>query len=188
MRRLPKGWVQVLTHVAALLPLALLLWDAWQGNLIIDPVKEITSRTGKTALILLLLTLACTPANTLFGFPPALRIRRPLALYAFMYAGLHVLTFVGLDYGFNLRWIGPALLDQQFTLPGLAAFFLLLLLAVTSTKGWQRRLGKNWVRLHRLVYLAGSLAVLHFIWLVKDVREPLRYAGVLAVLLLMRLP
>ena len=112
-----------------------MLWDAWQGNLIIDPVKEITSRTGKTALILLLLTLACTPANTLFGFPPALRIRRPLALYTFMYASLHVLTFVGLDYGFNLRWIGPALLGQQFTLPGLAAFLLLLLLAVTSTKG-----------------------------------------------------
>jgi sulfoxide reductase heme-binding subunit YedZ len=182
---------QILTHVAALLPLVLLVWDYWQGRLIIDPVKEITTRTGKTALILLILSLACTPIRTIFGFKwvkHALRVRRALGLYAFMYAGLHFLTFVGLDYGFDFDLIAQDILDQRYVLVGLAAGLLLLPLAITSTKGWQRRLGKNWKRLHRLVYLAGILAIVHFVWLAKDNREPLRYGAVVALLLFMRIP
>jgi sulfoxide reductase heme-binding subunit YedZ len=188
MRKLKVHWLQILVHVAALLPLAWLIWAYWQGLFIIDPVLEITTRTGKTALILLILSLACTPIRTIFGFKQVLRLRRPLGLYAFMYAGLHFLTFVGLDYGFDLDLIGQAIFDQRYVLVGFAAGLLLLLLAITSTRGWQKRLGKNWKRLHRLVYLAGILAVLHFLWLVKDIREPLRYGAVVALLLVVRIP
>ena len=187
MRKLKTRWLQILTHVAALLPLALLAWDYWQGQLI-DPVREITTRTGKTALILLILSLACTPINILFGFKQVMRVRRALGLYALLYAGLHFLTFVGLDYGFDFDLMGLGILDQRYVLVGLAAGLLLLLLGITSTRGWQKRLGKNWKRLHRLVYLAGILAIVHFTWLAKDNRVPLRYGGVVALLLIVRIP
>ena len=188
MRKLKARWLKILTHVAALLPLALLAWDYWQGRFIIDPVREITTRTGKTALILLILSLAGTPIYTIFGFKQVLRVRRALGLYAFMYAALHFLTFVGLDYGFDFDLIGQGILGQRYVLAGFTAGLLLLPLAITSTRGWQKRLGKNWKRLHRLVYLAGILAIVHFVWLVKDIREPLRYGAVVALLLMVRIP
>ena len=187
IRKLKTRWLQILTHVAALLPLALLAWGYWQGRLI-DPVQEITTRTGRTALILLILSLACTPLNIMFGFKQIMRVRRTLGLYAFMYAGLHFLTFVGLDYGFDFDLLGQGILDQRYVLVGFAAGLLLLLLAITSTQGWQKRLRKNWKRLHRLVYLAGVLAIVHFVWLAKDNREPLRYGAVVALLLIVRIP
>jgi sulfoxide reductase heme-binding subunit YedZ len=188
VRELNRRWLPILTHLGALLPLAWLVWDYWQGSFLVDPVREITTRTGKTALILLLLSLACAPLNTVLGFKAALRLRRPLGLYALLYAGLHFLTFVGLDYGFDLSLIGGAIFDQRYVVAGFAAGLLLLPLALTSTRRWQRRLGRNWKRLHRLVYLAGVLAAVHFVWLVKDIREPLRYVAVLALLLVLRVP
>jgi len=187
MRKLKAHWLQILTHVAALLPLALLVWDYWQGRFIIDPVREITTRTGKMALILLIMSLACTPINIIFGFKQVMRVRRALGLYAFMYASLHFLTFIGLDYGFDFDLIAQDILDQRYVLVGFAAGLLLLPLAITSTQGWQKRLGKNWKRLHQLVYLAGILAIVHFTWLVKDIREPLRYGAVVALLLIARI-
>jgi sulfoxide reductase heme-binding subunit YedZ len=188
VRKIETRWLQILTHVAALLPLALLAWDYWQGRLVIDPVREITTRTGKTALTLLILSLVCTPINNLLGFKQVLRVRRALGLYAFMYASLHFLTFIGLDYGFDFDLIGQGILDQRYVLAGFAAGLLLLALAITSTQGWQKRLGKNWKRLHRLAYLAGILAIVHFMWLAKDNREPLRYGAVVALLLIVRIP
>jgi sulfoxide reductase heme-binding subunit YedZ len=185
---LKAHWLQILTHVLALTPLAWLLWKYSQGLFLVDPIREITTVTGRVALILLVLSLACTPIATVFGFKQALRVRRALGLYAFLYAGLHFLVFVGLDYGFDLELLGQAIFDQRYVLAGFAAGLLLLLLALTSTRGWQKRLRKNWKRLHRLVYLAGILAVVHFLWLVKDIRVPLRYGAVLAVLLILRLP
>lgn len=181
-------WLKILVHGGALAPLAWLLWTYWQDLFLVDPIREIMTLTGKVALILLVLSLACTPLNTLFGFRQGLYVRRALGLYAFLYAGLHFLTFVGLDYGFDLAFVAQAILDQRYVLAGLAAGLILLALAITSTRGWQKRLGKNWKRLHRLVYLAGILSIVHFVWLVKDIREPLRYGVVLAVLLLLRIP
>jgi sulfoxide reductase heme-binding subunit YedZ len=186
-RTLRANWLRILTHVGSLLPLARMVWDYWQG-LLFDPVQQITSSTGKTALVLLVLSLACTPINVVFGFKRVLRVRRALGLYAFLYASLHGLTFVGWDYGFNLRFLKPAILDQRFVLAGFATFLLLLPLAVTSTRGWQKRLGKNWQRLHWLAYLAGILVIVHFAWLVKDLREPVRYGVVVASLLIVRIP
>ena len=182
------NWLRILTHVGALFPLARLVWYYWQGKFIIDPIQEITTYTGRTALILLILSLACTPIDVLFGFRQIIRVRRALGLYAVMYIVLHFLTFVGWDYGFDLALLGPAIFDQRFVLAGFVAFLLLLPLAITSTQSWQKRLGKNWKRLQRLVYLANVLAILHFLWLVKDPREPLRYGAVVVLLLVLRIP
>lgn len=186
MRALRANWLRILIHVGALTPLVRLAWSYWQG-LFFDPIRQITSSTGKTALVLLMLSLACTPIAVL-GFKRVMRVRRALGLYAFLYASLHGLTFVGWDYGFDFGLLKPTILDQRFVLAGSAAFLLLLPLAITSTQGWQKRLGKHWRRLHRLVYLAGILVIVHFMWLVKDPREPLWYGIVLALLLILRIP
>jgi len=188
LKYLKKNWLRIAAHVGSLVPLAWLIWQYTQGAFLIDPIREITTLTGRTALILLLLSLACMPLSTLTGFKGGVRVRRALGLYAFMYVGLHFLTFVWLDYRLDLEMLQQAVLDQRYVLVGLAAGLILLALALTSTRGWQKRLGKNWKRLHRWVYLAGILAVVHFLWLVKDIRLPLRYAAVLAALLVLRLP
>lgn len=183
------GWLDIVVHVGALLPLAKMGWDFWFNQLTFNPIQELTFRTGWYALILLLLSLACTPLNTLFGWRQLLPLRKPLGLYAFMYALLHFLIFIGLDYGFVPQLIWEATFEKRYALVGFAAFVILSALAITSTRGWQRRLKKNWKRLHRLVYLAAFLAIVHFIWLVKaDIREPLAYGAVLLLLLSLRLP
>jgi len=180
---------QLLVHAGSLAPLAVLVYDFFSGNLSVNPIQDITLRTGKTALILLILSLAATPANTVLGFRQALKVRRPLGLYAFLYVSLHLLIFVGLDYLFDPALIRQAIFEKRYALAGFAAFLLLLPLALTSTKGWQKRMGKNWTRLHKLVYLAGGLAIVHYVWLVKaDIRVPLAYGAALGGLLLLRLP
>jgi sulfoxide reductase heme-binding subunit YedZ len=182
-------WLEVVTHLVSLSPLALLIWDYTQGQLTADPIREITLRTGRYALVWLILSLACTPVHIVFGLRQAIKLRRPLGLYAFAYASLHLLTFVGLDYGFNLTLIADEILQKRFVQVGLAAFVILLSLAVTSTRGWGRRLGKSWKTLHRLVYLAALLAVVHFVWVVKaDLSRPLLYGVVVVILLVVRIP
>ncbi|RME06634.1 MAG: sulfoxide reductase heme-binding subunit YedZ [Anaerolineae bacterium] len=176
-------------HIGALLPLARMLFDLVTARYGPDPIREFTLRTGRTAITLLLLSLACTPAVRLSGFKPLLRLRRPLGLYSFFYAAVHFLIFVGVDYAFDFALIRAALLEKRYALVGLTTFLVLAVLAVTSTRGWKRRLGKNWKRLHRLAYAAGVLAVVHFIWLVKPgVMRPWYYAAVLGGLLLARFP
>ncbi len=187
MHAIRANWLRILTHVGALFPLARIAWHYWRG-VFFDPILQVTSSTGKTALVLLILSLACTSINVVFGCKKILRVRRALGLYAFLYASLHGLTFVGWDYGFDLRLLKPAILDQRFVLAGSAAFLLLLLLAITSTRGWQKRLGKHWRRLHRLAYLSGIVVIVHFVWLSKDPRESLWYGAVVAVLLVVRVP
>ncbi len=189
MHKLKTSWLQIIIHVGALLPLVILIWDFTQGRLTVNPIQEIQLRTGKYTLVLLVLTLLVTPANIIFGIKQIVRLRRQLGLYTFMYASLHFLNFVGLDYRFDFTLIREDIGEKRFALVGLAAFLCLLLLAVTSTKGWMRRLGKNWERLHWLIYLAGALAVTHFVWQVKaDFREPLLYGVVVFILLAVRLP
>ena len=187
MKQFKMTPLQIAAHIAALIPLVLLVWDFWQGNLGPDVIREATLRTGKAALVLLIASLACTPVNILFGYKPVLKLRRPLGLYSFMYASIHFAIFIGVDYFFNIELIWEALFEKRFALVGLATGTILLALALTSTLGWQRRLKKNWKRLHRFVYLAGILAVLHFIWLVKQgVWEPYVWAGVVLLLITLR--
>lgn len=190
MKRKTSNWtpIQIITHIGAWIPLAVGIWDLWQGNLGPDIIREATLRTGKTALILLLLSLACTPINYIFKYRPALKLRRPLGLYSFMYASIHFSIFIGVDYFFDFSLIQDALLEKRYAIVGLTTGLILLTLAITSTKGWQRRLKKNWKRLHTLAYLAGILAVVHYIWLVKQgVFQPWIFAGIVALLLGLRI-
>ena len=181
--------LRVLIHILALLPLAVLVWDFTQGHLTVNPIQQIQLRTGKYALIFLVLTLSCTPINTLLGVKSVLRLRRTLGLYSFMYASLHLFNFIGLDYWFDFGLILSDISGKRFVIAGLAAFLILLLLAVTSVKFLMKRLGENWERLHWLVYVAAALAVTHFLWQVKaDVREPLIYGILVALLLALRTP
>ncbi len=183
-----KNLLRLVVHIGAWLPLAWLLGAAGRGQLAIDPVGAVTALTGKAALILLLLSLSCTPVAALTGRRSVGRLRRPLGLYAALYAGLHFGAFVWLDYGLDLALLREAVRSQGYVIVGLAAGLILLALALTSTRGWQRRLGRRWKQLHRLVYLAALLATAHFLWLSKDIREPLRYLAVTVLLLLLRLP
>ena len=181
--------LQLAAHIGSLLPLALMLWDLFSGNYGPDPIREFTLRTGKTALVLLVLSLACTPVAIVFRYKPVLRLRRPLGLYSFLYASIHFGIFIGVDYFFDFPLIWEALFEKRYALVGLSAGLILLALAVTSTRGWQRRLKKNWKRLHRLVYAAGLLVALHYIWLVKQgVLQPWIWAAVILLLLAIRLP
>ena len=176
--------LQIIVHIGAWLPLIWLLWDYYTGNLTINPIQAATQRTGKYALILLVLSLAATPANTLFGFRQALKVRRALGLYAFMSAAIHLTIFFGLEYGLDWGLLQGAILEKRFVLVGLGAFLILLSLAVTSFKSSMKRMGKNWKSLHKLVYPILILAVLHFIWLVKaDFLEPIIYAALAAAVL-----
>ena len=188
MRRGRFDYFKIAVHLAALVPLAALIFDAFTGRLGFEPIREITFRTGRDALVLLMLSLAVTPLNRFFGLRQGIRVRRALGVYAFVYASLHFLTFVGLDYGFNLERIVDGIIHKPFALVGFIAFLTLLPLAITSTNGWKSRLGRNWKRLHRLVYLSGILVIVHFTWAAKqDYSEPLTYGAVVAVLLLSRL-
>jgi sulfoxide reductase heme-binding subunit YedZ len=187
MPRLTK--LQILVYLAGLFPLAWLIYDFVTGNLTVNPIQAATLRTGKAALVFLILSLACTPLNTVFGFRQALKVRRALGLYAFFYASLHFLIFVGVDYGLDLTLLREAIFEKRYALVGFSAFLILLPLAITSTRGWKKRMGKNWSRLHKLVYLAGLLVIIHYVWLVKsDIRVPLLYGLVVVILLILRLP
>ncbi len=178
-------------HALALAPLALLSWKFWQvfseadiDALGADPVAAIEHELGAWALRLLLLTLAVTPLRQLTGRPVLLRFRRMLGLYAFAYASLHFTAYLVLDLRGYWAQVFEEIAKRPYITVGFAAWLLLVPLALTSTQGWMRRLGRAWGRLHALVYAIAVLAVLHFWWIVKsDYREPLLYAAILALLL-----
>lgn len=175
-------------HLGALFPLLLLLIDSLLGRLSVNPIQDLTLRTGQVALILLLLSLSCTPLGRLTGWTWMVALRKPLGLYSFLYVSLHLLVFVGLDYGLDGLLISQAIAEKRYVLAGLVSFLLLLPLAATSTRAAQRRLGRWWRRLHWLVYPAAIAALLHFLWLSKVARVPLLAAALLLVLLLVRIP
>jgi sulfoxide reductase heme-binding subunit YedZ len=169
------------------LPLAGLVLRAFGvagASLGANPVDELQDEFGEWALRLLLLTLCVTPLAVTLRKPWLVGIRRMLGLFAFTYASLHLLNWLVLDQWFDLRAIAADIAKRPYITVGMAAFLLLVPLAVTSTAGWMRRLGRRWHRLHRLVYPAAILGCVHFWWQVKaDWREPLVYATVLALLL-----
>ena len=184
-------WLTLLVHGGALTTLAVLAWLYLTDRLGVDIVNGVYYYTGRIALVLLSLSLAATPINIVFGYSRVLLVRRPLGLYACLFAVLHFTNFVGLDYGFDLRLIlQDAVLNKPYIVVGLLALLILLALALTSTHGWQRRLRRGWTRLHRLVYAAALLAALHFFWQAKvpERPEPLLYGAVYLALLAVRLP
>jgi sulfoxide reductase heme-binding subunit YedZ len=179
---------KALVFVLCLLPVAWLAWAALAGRLGANPVEKITRETGTWALRFLCLTLAATPLRRLTGWNGVIRFRRMLGLFAFFYACLHLTNFVAIDYFFALDEIVKEVVKRPYITLGFTAFVLLVPLAVTSTAGWVRRLGgRGWRRLHRLVYAAAALAVVHYWALVKaDTTRPWRYAAIVAVLLAAR--
>ncbi len=176
-------------HIGSAVPLLVGLWDFWQRNLGANPIMEITHRTGKTAILLLILSLAVSPLRQLLKWNQINKLRRPLGLWAGFYALVHFSIYVVLDYGFQWKALLANSLTNFFILFGFTTGLILLLLSITSLTYFLKKMGKNWKKLHRFVYAAGILAALHFILAVKPgVLRPWPYALAMALLLLYRLP
>jgi len=175
--------------LVCLAPLGLLAWQGLHGNLGANPIEVITHSTGDWTMRFLLTTLSITPLRKLLGVPSLIRFRRMFGLYAFFYASLHFMTWLWLDKFFDWHEMVADVVKRRFITAGMLGFLLLIPLALTSTAGWIRRLGgKNWQRLHRLIYISAIAGVIHYIWLVKaDLRKPLQYAVILGVLFLYRI-
>lgn len=192
MKRLPEKFARVLkvfAFVVCLGPAFVLVWKGFHNHLGANPIDVITRSTGKWTLTFLLITLSVTPLRRITGLAWLIRFRRMLGLYAFFYGSLHLMTYVWLDKFFDVHDMLHDIAKRRFITAGLTAWTLMLPLALTSTAGWIRRLGgKRWQKLHRLIYLSAAAGVVHFIWLVKaDLRRPLTYGFVLAILLAFRL-
>jgi|SRR5690606_37106463 len=176
---------KLLIAAACLAPLAIVIGKiAGLGSFGPHPVQEILHGMGKTGLNLLLITLAITPLRKLTKQNWLIRLRRMLGLFSFFYLALHLLAYAALDLRLDFATLGTDIVERPYITVGMLALVLLIPLAVTSTRGWQRRLGRRWTRLHRLVYASAVLGVIHFWWQVKaDIREPLLYALILGALL-----
>ena len=196
MKRRRYTPLQVFIHAAAWFPLARLVFEAFTDDLTANPIQHLEQRTGRAAITLLMFCLACTPLNTLFGWSELLKRRRALGLYAFMYATIHIIIFINLDYGLAWSLIVQTVIQKPYILVGLTAFLMLIPLAMTSFDVWKVRLGKNWRRLHSIIYYVAPLAVLHYAWgkkgtffaLQGEIVKPLIYAVVLVVLMILRIP
>ena len=196
MKKFPYTPLQIAMHIYAWSGLILLFFDAVTGHLSANPIQDLERRTGRHAITLLVLLLLCTPINTLFKWSEPLKRRRALGLYSFMYATIHVIIFADLDYGFAWSLLIKEVVEKPRLIVGLIAFTLLIPLAITSFDIWKKRLGKNWKRLHRAVYLIAPLVVLHYLWSKKgdilslqgEVLKPMTYGLIIAVFLLLRIP
>ena len=186
---LTSKWSKPVVFVACLSPLGFLASRAYHGQLTANPVEFVQHFTGDWTLRFLLITLSVTPLRKLLNVPDLIRFRRMFGLFAFSYVCLHFLTYVGPDQSFDLRGMWKDVAKRPFITVGFTGFVLLIPLALTSTKGWIRRLGgKRWQALHRSIYVIALCGVIHYYWLVKsDHRLPLLYGAILAVLLLYRL-
>ncbi len=180
---------KALVFVLCLVPLAWLFWRGASGAIGPNPVEAVTHATGDWTLRLLLVTLAVTPLRRLTGWVWLVRFRRMLGLFTFFYLVLHLSIYLWLDQFFVWGAIVEDVVKRPYITVGFAAFVLMAPLALTSTRGWMRRLGTRWKRLHRLIYPIAILGVVHYWWLVKaDIGEPAVYAAILVLLLLVRVP
>jgi methionine sulfoxide reductase heme-binding subunit len=192
---LGSRWTKVALFAACLVPILLLapgLWmlatSGYSPELTANPIEYITHYTGTWTIRFLLITLSVTPLRKIFNQPKLTRYRRMLGLFAFFYVCLHFLTWFVLDKFFSFPEMWADILKRRYITVGMLGFAMLIPMAVTSTAGWVRRLGfAKWQRLHRLIYFAALAGVIHYYWLVKsDVRLPLMYGAMLAVLMLYR--
>ncbi len=182
------GWIRAGLFALCLVPFGHLVYGAFSNSLGANPIEAITRSTGWWTLSLLMTTLAITPLRRFSGMNWLLRLRRMLGLYAFFYALAHFTTFVWFDHWFDPAEILMDVIKRPFITVGFGAFLLLLPLAATSNNAMVRKLGRDWQRLHRLVYVIGLLGVIHYWWLVKrDLTEPVAFGLVLGMLLGARL-
>jgi sulfoxide reductase heme-binding subunit YedZ len=180
---------KIVVFINSLVPLVLMAWDWYHGQLGANPVEFLTRTTGMLTLVFLLVSLAVTPLRKVTSLQWLIQFRRMLGLYAFFYGFLHLTTYIWFDRSFNIKSTIADIYARPFIAIGMFSFFLLVPLAITSTKAWIKRLGgKRWARLHKLVYVAAIGGVIHFWMLVKsDTRLPIRFAFLLVVLLGSRL-
>lgn len=185
---LTSKWTKVAVFVISLVPFVLLVVGFLKNNLGANPVEALQHSTGNWTLRFLVFTLCITPFRKVLQLPELIRFRRMLGLFAFFYACLHFLTYLGPDQSFDFSAMLKDVAKRPFITVGFTAFVLLIPLALTSTSGMIRRLGgKNWQRLHRLIYVCAILGVIHYYWLVKsDVRNPVFYGFLVGILLLYR--
>jgi len=187
-RLLRSKWLKPPVFVLCLAPVGLLVWRALHGQLTANPIEYITHQTGDWTIIFIVATLAVTPARKLLRLPELIRFRRILGLFAFFYGFLHFSTWIGLDKFFDWADMLADVRKRPFITMGFTGFVLMIPLALTSTAGWIRRLGgKRWLAVHRLIYATAVAGVVHYYWLVKsDVRKPLFYGALVALLLVLR--
>jgi sulfoxide reductase heme-binding subunit YedZ len=180
---------KLLLFINGVVPLVLLLWDVYRKQVGVNPLEFVTRTTGMLTLVFLMLTLAVSPMRSVFRLNALIKFRRMLGLFAFFYGFLHLMTYIAFDRYFNIKSVPADIASRPFIAIGMAAFFLMLPLAITSTNKMVKRLGgKRWNKLHRLVYVAGIAGVLHFWLLVKsDVRLPLTFGFILLLLIAHRL-
>jgi len=185
--KLTRG--QLIASFLCLIPAGSALWAYYTQTLSANPIQDLTLRSGQTALHLLLASLCCNPLNTLLGLSACLPIRKTLGLFSFFYAAFHFLVFAGLDFEFHFDWIVQEIMHKPFLQIGLASLLLLLLLAITSTQKIQKKMGFVWQSLHRFVYLAAVLVILHVFLAAKgDLKFSLINAAFFISLMILRLP
>lgn len=188
-------WLQVVIHLGAWIPLLLIVFNFFSGNLTVNPIQDIEQRTGRLAILWLVLSLSATPLANIFGWKEMIKRRRAIGLYAFTMAFIHVSIFTALDFGFSWGLILAEVIEKNFILIGAIAFIGLTLLAATSFKYWQKKLKKNWKRLHKIVYGIAPLVVVHYalakkgniLGLQGDIVRPVVYGIVVTILLLLRI-
>ena len=196
MKKFPYTPLQIAVHLYAWSGLVLLLFDYFTSNLSPNPIQDLEQRTGRHAITLLVLSLLCTPINTIFKWSEPLKRRRALGVYAFLYATIHMIIFVDLDFGLAWSSVIKEVVEKPRLIVGVIAFILLIPLALTSFDIWKKRLGKNWKRLHQLVYLIAPLVFLHYIWSKKgdllslqgEVLKPMIYGLIIGIFLIFRIP
>ena len=181
-------YVKPIVFICCLIPLAMLVWDGFHDALGANPIEKITHRTGDWTLRFLLITLSVTPLRILFGWQVLMRLRRMFGLFAFFYVCLHFATYLVFDHFFDIGEIVKDIVKRPYVTVGFTAFVMLIPLALTSTNKKMKQLGKNWKRLHQLVYVIAVCGILHYLWLVKaDLLQPLIHAAILLVLLGVRI-
>ena len=196
MKKFPYTPLQIAMHIYAWSELVLLIFDFFTGRLSANPIQDLERRTGRHAITLLVLLLLCTPINTLFKWSEPLKRRRALGLYTFMYATIHVIIFADLDYGLAWSRLIKEVVEKPRLIVGMIAFILLIPLAITSFDIWKKRLGKNWKRLHQVVYFLAPLVVLHYLWSKKgnllslqgEISKPMIYGLIIGIFLIFRIP
>lgn len=187
--------LQIAIHLYAWSAIIWIIIELLTNSFSFNPIQELEQRTGRHAITLLILSLVCSPVNAIFKWSEPLKRRRTLGLYAFMYVFIHLLIFVNLDYGLAWSSIAQTILEKPYIIYGFIAFLLLIPLAFTSFDIWKVRLGKNWKRLHKIIYIIAPIAVYHYALSKKgdifnlsgDIQRPLIYALVLGIFLLLRI-
>ena len=188
LTQIHQRYLKVVIFILSLLPIFYIIYQILTNQLGPEPIKDITHHTGKWTLYFIVITLAMTPLKKITKINIWINYRRMFGLFIFFYASVHLMTYIGLDYRFNLKSIGDDIIKKKYIFIGFLAWLLLIPLAVTSNKKMMKILKDKWKKLHRLIYLISLFGVIHYLWLVKrDLTEPLIFLIIILILLIFRL-